>query len=219
MSTADPKTYLADVVALLDKPWPANHIVNIVAHGHSVPAGYFATPVVDTFNAYPHLLHVRLKQHHPNAVLNVIVTAIGGEHSGSGAARFPRDVLPLRPDILLIDYALNDRSLGLECARQAWEEMIRQALNVGAKIILLTPTLDKRSALDEPSDPLNQQAEQVRELAAQFGIGLADSFAASQAALRAGAKLDDLMSHVNHPNRQGHELVVTELLKWFPRPN
>jgi len=106
MSTADPRTYLANVVALLDKPWPDNRTVNIVAHGHSVPAGYFATPIVDTFNAYPHLLHVRLKQRYPTAVLNVIVTAIGGEASVSGAARFHRDVLPLRPDVLLIDYAL-----------------------------------------------------------------------------------------------------------------
>jgi len=50
MSTADPRTYLAGVVALLGKSWPDNRIVNIVAHGHSVPAGYFDTPTVDTFN-------------------------------------------------------------------------------------------------------------------------------------------------------------------------
>ncbi|MEK5235702.1 hypothetical protein NST99_08380 [Paenibacillus sp. FSL L8-0470] len=30
--------------------------LNIVCHGHSVPSGYFATPIVDTFHAYPHLL-------------------------------------------------------------------------------------------------------------------------------------------------------------------
>ena len=215
MSTAAARTYLADIVALLDKAWPDNRTVNIVVHGHSVPAGYFDTPSVDTFNAYPHLLHVRLKQRFPTAVLNVIVTAIGGENSVSGATRFQRDVLPMKPDVLLIDYVLNDRSLSLEQAHQAWEQMIRQALAVGTKIILLTPTLDKRAVFYDPLDLLNQHAEQVRQLAAKFGIGLADSYKASLAALHAGVKIDELMSHVNHPNRRGHELVVAELWKWF----
>lgn len=215
MSVAVPRTYLAEIVALLNERWPKNRTVNIIAHGHSVPAGYFDTPVVDTFNAYPHLLHVRLKERHPTAVMNVIVTSIGGENSVSGAARFARDVVPLRPDVLLLDYALNDRGVGLAPARQAWEQMLRQALAAGAKVILLTPTADKRNSLTDPADPVLQHAAQVRHLAFEFGVGLADSLAAFQAAVRAGMNLDDLMSHVNHPNRRGHDLVVAELLKWF----
>ena len=75
---ARPADYLADVVAVLKAQWPGNRTVNIVCHGHSVPSGYFATPVVDTFNAYPHLLHQGLKHRFPFAVVNVIVAAIGG---------------------------------------------------------------------------------------------------------------------------------------------
>ena len=82
---AKPDTYLSGVVTELTRQWPANRTVNIVCHGHSVPAGYFRTPVVDTFNAYPHLLHRGLKERFPYAVVNVIVTAIGGENSESGA--------------------------------------------------------------------------------------------------------------------------------------
>ena len=59
-----------DVVAALKATWPGNRTVNIVCHGHSVPAGYFKTPVVDTFNAYPHLLHRGLKDRFPFAVIN-----------------------------------------------------------------------------------------------------------------------------------------------------
>lgn len=83
MSIADRSSYLSDVCKALRTHWPANRTVNIVFHGHSVPAGYFATPMVDSMNAYPHLLHAGLKQRFPFAVLNVIVTAIGGEHSES----------------------------------------------------------------------------------------------------------------------------------------
>ena len=65
-------------------------------------------------------------------------------------------------------------------------------------------------------DPLNQHAEQIRGLAREHGVGLVDSLAAFKDYVRSGGKLNDLMSQVNHPNRQGHELVAAELLKWFP---
>src|SRR6478609_180133 len=109
MAAADPASYLRPVVEELKKHWPANRAVNVVCHGHSVPAGYFATPRVDAANAYPRLLHDLLLARFPFAVINVVVTAIGGETSEGGAARFEREVLCHRPDVLTIDYALNDR--------------------------------------------------------------------------------------------------------------
>jgi acyl-CoA thioesterase I len=215
---ADPRTYLADVTALLNQSFPHNRTVTIVCHGHSVPAGYFQTPRIDTFNAYPHLLHRQLAEQHPTAVINVIVTAIGGENSATGAARFERDVLSLRPAVVTIDYALNDRRIGLDAARQAWESMIVKAKAAGSKVILLTPTADTTANLAVPADPLNQHAAQIRRLAAEHHVGLADSLAAFQQSVRSGRQLADLMSQKNHPNRAGHELVVAELLKWFPKP-
>ena len=111
----------------METQWPRNRTLRIVSHGHSVPAGYFKTPHVDSLHAYPHLLHVGLKEAFPHAVINVIVTAIGGENAESGAKRFVSEVLSHRPDILLIDYALNDRGIGLEKAARAWTEMITTA--------------------------------------------------------------------------------------------
>jgi len=213
---ADKGTYLADISTLLKQQWPQNRTVNIVCHGHSVPAGYFRTPVVDTFNAYPHLLHRALKDRFPHAVINVIVTAIGGEASERGAERFERDVLSHHPDVITVDYALNDRGIGLERARTAWLSMIADAKAEGIKVILLTPTGDTRSDLNDPQDPLNQHAQQVRDLARQENVALADSFAAFHDYVSAGGALTDLMSQVNHPNRKGHDLVVNQLLEWFP---
>src|SRR6266704_3351789 len=90
----------------------------------------------------PHLLHRGIKERFPYAVVNVIVTAIGGEDSEAGAKRFERDVLTHQPDVVTIDYALNDRRIGLERARTAWASMIEQAKAKGVKVILLTPTAD-----------------------------------------------------------------------------
>lgn len=218
MSIPSKKQYLAEIVSILKTPWPENRTVHIVCHGHSVPAGYFATPMVDAFNAYPHLLYRGLKHRFPFAVINVIVTAIGGETSEGGRARFADQVLCHRPDVLTLDYGLNDRSIGLERARVAWTEMIESALARGTRIILLTPTADATQRPEVPPGdrlPLQEHAAQIRELAAEYGVGLADSLAAFAEYARTG-DLGDLLSWLNHPNRQGHELVARELLRWFP---
>jgi lysophospholipase L1-like esterase len=218
MSTADSRYYLEPACAIMRQAWPGNRLVNVVCHGHSVPSGYFATPVVDTFNAYPHLVHVGLKARFPFAVINVIVTAIGGENSEKGAARFESEVLTHRPDVLTIDYGLNDRGLGLERADRAWRAMIEAALKAGVKVVLLTPTPD-RSQLPEASGevrkPLQAHAEAIRKLAAEYGVGLADSLVEFENECR-GRSLLDYLSWSNHPNRAGHELAARALLRWFP---
>ena len=38
---ADPAEYLNDLKREMRKEWPKNRTVNLVFHGHSVPAGYF----------------------------------------------------------------------------------------------------------------------------------------------------------------------------------
>jgi len=215
-SAARPETYLAEFGRLARVDWPQNRTLNVVCHGHSVPSGYFATPEIRTFESYPHLLHVALARRFPHAVINVIVTAIGGETSEKGAARFAADVLPLRPDVVTIDYALNDRGDGLERARRAWSAMIAQARAANLPVLLLTPTPDQAASLTDRADPLVQQAAQVRALAAEYGVGLVDSLAVFQRLEREGVAIATLMSSGNHPNLAGHQLVAAELLKWFP---
>ena len=215
-AAADPGSYLAEVVGELEREWPRNRAINVVCHGHSVPAGYFKTPVVDSLNAYPAQLQRALKARFPFAVVNVIVSAIGGEHSVSGAARFDRDVLGHRPDVVCLDYSLNDRGPGLAAARTAWVTMIEKARAAGAQVMLLTPTPDMRIPFGVETDTLHQHAAQVRQLAAEYGTGLVDSLARFEAEVNGGTPLADLMSQVNHPNARGHQLVADALAAWFP---
>lgn len=216
---ASPDNHLKDICSEMTRKWPKNRTVNIVCHGHSVPAGYFKTPTVDTFNAYPHLLHLALKQRYPYAVINVIVTAIGGENSLSGAKRFQRDVLACKPDIVMIDYALNDRRAGLPAAKKAWTQMINQAGDNKTKVILCTGTIDINHTPNNMNQQLNQHAQQIRQLAAKHNTGLIDSLKAFDNIILKGTKNADLLSNnYNHPNRIGHELVADQIIKWFPQP-
>ena len=216
MSIPHKHEYLSDLCGRLAKRWPDNSTINIVCHGHSVPAGYACTPWVDTFHAYPHLVHKALNQRFPYAVTNVIVTAIGGETSPLGAARFERDVLCHRPDLVVIDYGLNDRSITLAEAEKAWRGMIEKALQYGTPLILMTPSWDQTYfSQDDLWHSLRAHAAQERSLAAEYGVALGDTFAAFQRYIDAGGDLQDLLSHVNHPSPLGHQLIAREITSWF----
>ncbi len=181
-----------------------------------MPSGYFATPFVDTVHAYPHLLHKEVKAQYPYAVLNVIVTGIGGETSLAGRSRFRDQVLGHRPDVVTIDYGLNDRGIGLDAAADSWKAMIEASLEQGTKVILLTPTWDRSYGTgNEAWHSLLEHAGQIRQLAEEYKVGLCDSFAAFQTYIDGGGELEDLLSYVNHPNEQGHRLVAGELAKFL----
>ena len=51
--------YLSPILDEMAIQWPNNRIVNIVCHGHSVPAGYFATPFVNTFSSLVYPRHLQ----------------------------------------------------------------------------------------------------------------------------------------------------------------
>lgn len=211
----NPEQYLTEVKKELNTVWPKNRTVNIVYHGHSVPAGFWHDHEVHTLESYPHLVLKKLKGQYPYAVINTIVTAIGGENSQKGSARFA-EVLAHRPDLLLIDYALNDRFLGLEKSKEAWEEMIQKALNQNIKVILLTPSPDQRVDLLAADNPLEQHTYQIRQLAEKYRIGLADPYAEFKK-IAAQGKLKDFMSHVNHPNQAGHQIIAESILEWLAK--
>lgn len=207
-SLVSPAGTLKPLDAVMQTAWPQNRAVHFVFHGHSVPAGYHVTPDVRPFESYPHLVHVALKQRYPKAVVNAIVTAIGGETSEAGAERFERDVLVHKPDVVFIDYALNDRRQTLGQTETAWRSMIRKCKEHGIVVVLVTPTGDTRADMTRADDALRQRADLVRKLAADEDVPLADVAAAWLEELAGGTPEEELLSQVNHPNLRGHRLAA-----------
>ena len=199
----------------MTKQWPKNRTINLVFHGHSVPAGYSNTPNVNTFQSYPYLLLKGLKEMYPYAVINIIITAIGGENSVSGQKRFEKDVLIHKPDVLFIDYALNDRGIGLDKAREATKKMINSALKQGIKVILLTPSPDQQVDILKPGNELEAFTNQIINLAKKYKIGLIDSFGQFVMKAKTAEGIKPYMAWVNHPNEKGNQLIANEILKWF----
>ena len=212
---AESSTYLSSIKSELIKEWPKNKTINLVFHGHSVPAGYFKTPVVNTLESYPFLILKKLKEIYPFAVINVINTSIGGENSENGEKRFEAEVLTHRPLLIFIDYALNDRGIGFKKAAIAWEKMILKAKEKDIKVILLSPTPDQRVNILEEQTDLDQHTQQIRELAQKHGIGFIDNYQLFKQKAGSGENISRYMSQVNHPNAIGHDLIATEIMHFF----
>ena len=95
--------------------------------------------------------------------------------------------------------------------------MVGLAKKSGIKVLLLTPTPAIMVDFNDPNDPLNQQAKQIRDIAKASGVGLVDSHAVFQRYFWEGGKIEEILANkINHPNRKGHELVAQEIMKWFP---
>ncbi|BDZ42196.1 hypothetical protein GCM10025865_14950 [Paraoerskovia sediminicola] len=206
-----------ELLHALTAAWPDNRALNVVWHGHSVPAGYHRTPDVRPFESYPHLVHRGLAERFPTAVLNSITTAVGGEHSVRGAERFDRDVLPHRPDLLFIDYAINDRALPLAAVGRAWRSMVRSAQRTNTPLVLVTPTGVSGCDLADPSDTLATRAALIRSLGTEFDVPVADVSAAWRRALARGVDESSLLSQENHPNARGHSVAAEEMLHVLDR--
>lgn len=211
--------------------WPNNRTINFVFHGHSVPSGYYTGGNVYKFGAYPHLALEQIKDKYPYAVVNSITTSVGGEQAEQGEKRFEREVLTMRPDVLFIDYALNDRYIvkgdpqkSLGRAKMAWQKMIDAALahsftdrsgNVHkVKVYLMTPTPDTRENILSDESPLAKHAAQIRQLAKDNNVGLIDSYALFKE-IASNESLASYMAQNNHVNAKGHQIVANEIVKLF----
>jgi lysophospholipase L1-like esterase len=184
-----------------------------------MPCGYTAAHVVSPFNAYPHLLHQKLQGRFPTAVINVIVSGIGGENAIKGAERFKRDVLCHKPAILTVDYGANDLFQPLPKVEAAWRCMAEDAIEAGVKVIFITPPPDSGVLYYPPENKRFTHEEHsalLRGLAGEYGVALADVAAVFAAKLAGGHSLHEYLISVNHLNRKGHALVAKTIHEWFP---
>lgn len=216
---AERNEYLLPIVKELCKVSPENRTINIVCHGHSVPAGYTTKGIVRALDAYPHLMRQLLCKRFPFSVTNVITSAIGGEGAVQGVNRFERDTLSHNPDLITIDYALNDRFNSRIEVEAAWRTMIEASLERNIKLLLLTPTLDCGQVyydVNSLQSDLPCLAQMIRNLAEEYSVGLVDSYAALSKKLELGYATEDFLISVNHPNRAGHGIVAQEIIRWLP---
>ncbi|MDB6003078.1 MAG: multifunctional acyl-CoA thioesterase and protease and lysophospholipase [Prosthecobacter sp.] len=205
----------------------------IVAFGDSTTATRGKTEV------YATLLARELSS--DGADVKVLNSGIGGHTTKNAKARFEKDVLEHKPDVVIIQFGINDSTVdvwrkppataprvAIEDYRKNISEMVRTLKRRGARVVLMTPNpISWTPPLQKfysgppylPNDPdglnvlLRDYAEAVRTIARKEGVGLVDVYAAFKKADQDPKhKPGWLCSDGMHPDNAGHRIVAALLI-------
>jgi lysophospholipase L1-like esterase len=175
--------------------------------------------------------------------VDVINAGVPGSTTEHARKRFQRDVLAKDPDVVIIQFGINDSAIdvwrkpsakGPRVAKGRYEENLRHFVRTlkarGVAVILMTPNplcwtaKTKQLYGKPPYDPddadgfegvLPTYRAAMREIAEQEGVTLVDVYAAFVAyAKKEGRSVDDLLLDGMHPNNEGHR-IVAELLAYI----
>ena len=93
----------------------------------------------------------RLEERYPDAHFKFIDAAIGGTDSGLGIFRLERDVMPCKPDIVFVEWLVNDgeRKADDDCSC-SYEGIVRHILERLPGCVPVQVMLPTRGTIEEP---------------------------------------------------------------------
>lgn len=156
-------------------------------------------------NCYAYLVYEWWKKSFPNAAFSFVNGGIGGTTSHYGGARAWKDVLCYRPDIVTVDFSVNDD------ANEFFEETYEGTL----RRLLAAPSAPAVVVLNNVFYDTGKNAQNYHNrIADHYGIphvSIKDTVypdVESGKIVRADITPDNL-----HPNDKGHRLVADEICK------
>ena len=112
-----------------------------------------------------------LKERYPNASFVEINAAIGGTGSEYGAFRMGRHVLQLNPDLIFVEFAVNDSGAKADDIYRSMEGVVRQARRHNPLVdICFVYTLTDKLTQDLLAGKCNPSASVMEHIADYYGI-------------------------------------------------
>jgi len=182
----------------------------IVCFGDSITAGYAVR------RGFPSFLLESLRQRFPDSKIEMINSGISGDTSQDGLSRLDWAVLSYEPDLVTINFGINDCVLGLSLEEYEMNlvEMVRR-IRAGpdSEILLLSS-----QPLESP--PYDQRVldyyQTVERVAKEMNVGFVDVYGAWMKRVQAGMPLDSLiLPGLDHPNEAGYRIIAEELMSLF----
>lgn len=102
------------------------HFFNKLQRGHPVTIAYFGGSITEASKGWREQSTAWLQAQYPKAKINSINAAIGGTGSDLGVFRLRQHVLVHRPDMVFVEFAVNDSKKQPEEIYKAMEGMVRQ---------------------------------------------------------------------------------------------
>jgi acyl-CoA thioesterase I len=184
--------------------------VTVVAFGDSITAGYCVR------RGFPSFWKASLAEKHPEAVVEMINSGTCGDTSMDGLARLDWAVLAYEPDLVTINFAINDCALGLDLEEfeMNFVEMVRRIRSGPNSEVLL---LSSQPLETPPYDRLVQDYYQaIERVAREMDVGFVDVYGAWMQRVHAGTPLGSLiLKGLDHPNEAGYKIIAEELMRLF----
>jgi lysophospholipase L1-like esterase len=102
------------------------HILNKLKSGKPVTIAYFGGSITEAGNGWREQSTAWLQAQYPKAKINSVNAAIGGTGSDLGVFRLRQHVLVHRPDLVFVEFAVNDSKKQPEEIYKAMEGIVRQ---------------------------------------------------------------------------------------------
>ena len=219
-------------------------VVSVACLGDSVTHGCFEV-FMNRFNqidtryrpdrGYVAQLRRRLDVLYPAAAVSVLNAGVSGGNAGHGLARLERDVLSHRPDLVIVNFGLNDSGNddvegGLKAYAANMAAIFDRVLAAGAECMLLTPNrmcayvpasihneelraIAKKCTHTQNDGILTRYVEAAKAQAQARHMPVADAYAKWQAMDRCGVDTTAMLANdINHPIPEMHELFVEAIL-------
>jgi len=184
--------------------------VTIVAFGDSITAGFAVR------RGFPSFWKQMLAEKYPEANVEMINSGISGDMSQDGLARLDWAALSYEPDLITINFGINDcvLGLGLEEFEMDLVEMVRRIRAGPNSEILL---LSSQPLETPPYDVLVLDYYQaVERVAKEMDVGFVDVYGAWMQRVNAGTPLSSLiLPGLDHPNEAGYRIIAEELMRLF----
>ncbi len=182
----------------------------IVCFGDSITAGYAVR------RGFPSFLLESLRQRFPDSKIEMINSGISGDTSQDGLSRLDWAVLSYEPDLVTINFGINDCVLGLSL------EEFEMNLVVMVRRIRAGPDSEILLLSSQPleSPPYDQRVldyyQTVERVAKEMNVGFVDVYGAWMKRVRVGMPLDSLiLPGLDHPNEAGYRIIAEELMSLF----
>ena len=152
---------------------------------------------------------------------NFINTGIGGNTTAMMLARFDRDVLPYRPDLVIVTAGGNDsnpdKKVSPEQFRTNLREIHRRITSIGAELVFQTYYAFRREQLPpEHAELMDIDMQIVREVAAETGTLLQDNYRRwTRFRERFPSVYALLMKDAKHVTQEGNAVIGLGLLRSF----
>jgi acyl-CoA thioesterase I len=184
--------------------------VTIVTFGDSITAGYAVR------RGFPSFWKALLAEKYPEAAVEMINSGTCGDTSTDGLARLDWAALSYEPDLITINFGINDCVLGLgqDEFELNFAKMVRRIrAGPNSEVLLLssqpleTPPYDKM---------VRDYYQAIERMAKEMDVGFVDVYGAWMRVVRAGTPLSSLiLPGLDHPNEAGYRIIAEELMRLF----